>query len=105
MIKKNPVISKCFYFRTGTFSTLLALERLLPGEYYHSILSYYSYSGKDTVIWTGHAQKESIMGGIIIFLTTAPIVDPFPVWKPAFPYSVKSQQKTIKAPSRGLWVP
>ena len=57
------------------------------------------------MIWTGHAEEESIMGGIIIFLTPAPIIDPVPVWKPAFPYSAKSQQKTIKAPSRGLWVP
>ena len=29
-----------------------------------------------------HAWKESIIGGIIILLTPAPIIDSFPVWKP-----------------------
>ena len=33
-------------------------------------------SHKDTVIG-GLAEKESIMGGIIILLTPAPIIDPF----------------------------
>ena len=36
-------------------------------------------SHKDTVIG-GQAQKESIMGGIIILLRPAPIVDPFSAW-------------------------
>ena len=36
---------------------------------------------EDTVIG-GQAQKESAMGGIIILLTPAPIIDPFPAWKP-----------------------
>ena len=31
----------------------------------------------------GQAQRESTMGGIIILLTPAPIIDPFPAWKPA----------------------
>ena len=30
----------------------------------------------------GQAQKESILGGIIILLTPAPITDPFSAWKP-----------------------
>ena len=34
-------------------------------------------SYKDTVIG-GQAQKQSIMGAIIILLTPAPIIDPFP---------------------------
>ena len=38
-------------------------------------------SHKDTVIG-GQTQKESIMGGIIILLTPAPIIDPFPARKP-----------------------
>ena len=28
------------------------------------------------------AQKESIMGGIIVLMTPAPIIDPFSAWKP-----------------------
>ena len=39
----------------------------------------------------GQAQKESIMGGIIIFMTPAPIIDPFPAWKPSHPYAIKTQ--------------
>ena len=34
-------------------------------------------SYKDTVIG-GQAQKQSIMGAVIILLTPAPIIDPFP---------------------------
>ena len=36
---------------------------------------------KDTVIG-GQAQIEYIIGGIIILMTPAPIIDPFPAWKP-----------------------
>ena len=40
-------------------------------------------SHKDTVIG-GQAQKESIMGGITILRSPAPVIDPFPAWKPPF---------------------
>ena len=41
---------------------------------------------EDTLIG-GQAQKESIMGGIIILLTPALLIliDPFPTWKPKPP--------------------
>ena len=65
------------------------------GELYQVVIylppgSYHRQSGaltsvrdhlRDTVLG-GHAQKESIMGGIIILLTQAPVIDPFPAWKP-----------------------
>ena len=51
-------------------------------------------SHKDTVI-SGQAQKESIIGGIVILLNPAPIIDPFPTWK---------RLKIRIVSSRGLWV-
>ena len=65
------------------------------GELYQVVIylppgSYHRQSGaltsvrdhlRDTVLG-GHAQKESIMGGIIILLTPAPVIDPFTAWKP-----------------------
>ena len=63
------------------------------GELYQVVIylppgSYHRQSGaltsvrdhlRDTVLG-GRAQKESIMGGIIILPT--PVIDPFPAWKP-----------------------
>ena len=30
----------------------------------------------------GHAEEDSVMGGCVILLTPALIIDPFPAWKP-----------------------
>ena len=38
-------------------------------------------SHKDTLVGV-HAQKESVIAGFIILLTSASIKDPFPAWKP-----------------------
>ena len=47
---------------------------------------------EDTLIG-GQAQKESIMGGIIILLTPAPLIDPFPAWKPPTLNSLSGKMK------------
>ena len=44
----------------------------------------------------GTAKKNSIMGGIIILLTPAQIIDTFPAWKP--PFSRKDTVKGKKCP-------
>ena len=51
----------------------------------------------------GQAQKESILGGIIILPTPAPIIDPFPAWKPTLFY--KDTAKGKKCPLQELLVP
>ena len=58
----------------------------------HSSCSLALYPGREehfsgqrftkTTMIGGHAQKESIVGGIIILLTPPPIIDPFPAWRP-----------------------
>ena len=58
----------------------------------HSSCSLALYPGREehfsgqrftkTTMIGGHAQKESIEGGIIILLSPPPMIDPFPAWRP-----------------------
>ena len=58
----------------------------------HSSCSLALYPGREehfsgqrftkTTMIGGHAQKESIVGGIIILQPPAPIIYPIPAWKP-----------------------
>ena len=50
----------------------------------------------------GHTLKESIMGGIIILLTPASIIDPFSAWKPHLYHKDKAKGK--KCPRKGALV-
>ena len=43
----------------------------------------------------GQVQEESIRGGINIMLTPAPIIDPFPAWKPPLCPKEKTQRKGL----------
>ena len=49
----------------------------------------------------GDSKEESIMVGIIVVLTPAPLKKPFPAWKPLIhPYAIKTQLKAKNDPSR-----
>ena len=54
---------------------------------------------RETHMIGGHVQKESIMCGIIILLTPAPIIDPFRAWKP--PLCHKDTARGKKCPKSG----